>query len=162
MSADDAIDLYRTEPGTLAGRYLRSFWQPVWRARDLAAGEAVPLRIMSEDFTLYRGETGAPHVVAFAYDVVARHLVVALDRVEDVEPGQVRAGHRVTGLLEHPAEVGPEHAGGAGDEDPGHQRASTCWVRAYRASVASFIGRHHTSFSRYQSMVAARPSRKLP
>ena len=55
MSAENSIDLYRTEPGTLAGRYLRSFWQPVYRAKDLPAGEAVPLRIMSEDFTVYRG-----------------------------------------------------------------------------------------------------------
>jgi 5,5'-dehydrodivanillate O-demethylase len=65
MSTENAIDLYRTEPGTLAGRYLRSFWQPVYRARDLPAGETVPLRIMSEDFTLFRGQTGTPHVVAF-------------------------------------------------------------------------------------------------
>jgi len=65
MGTENSIDLYRTEPGTLAGRYLRSFWQPVWRAKDLPAGEAVPLRIMSEDSTLYRGETGTPHVVAF-------------------------------------------------------------------------------------------------
>jgi 5,5'-dehydrodivanillate O-demethylase len=64
MCTENSIDLYRTEPGTLAGRYLRSFWQPVYRAKDLPAGEAVPLRIMSEDFTLYRGETGVPHVVA--------------------------------------------------------------------------------------------------
>jgi 5,5'-dehydrodivanillate O-demethylase len=65
MSAENSIDLYRTEPGSLAGRYLRSFWQPVYRAKDLPAGEAVPLRIMSEDFTFYRGQTGIPHVVAF-------------------------------------------------------------------------------------------------
>src|SRR5437870_956688 len=65
MSAENSIDLYRTEPGSLAGRYLRSFWQPVYRAKDLPAGEAVPLRIMSEDFTLYRSQTGIPHVVAF-------------------------------------------------------------------------------------------------
>ncbi len=65
MSDENCINLYHTEPGSLAGRYLRSFWQPVCRAKDLPAGEAVPLRIMSEDFTLYRGETGAPHVVAF-------------------------------------------------------------------------------------------------
>src|SRR5262249_39926261 len=49
--------------GTVAGRYLRSFWQPVFRARDLTAGRAFPLRIMGEDFTIYRGETGTPHVV---------------------------------------------------------------------------------------------------
>ena len=65
MEIETLIDLYRTEPGSLAGRYLRSFWQPVYRAKDLPAGEAVPLRIMSEDFTLYRGQTGAAHVVAF-------------------------------------------------------------------------------------------------
>jgi 5,5'-dehydrodivanillate O-demethylase oxygenase subunit len=58
-------DLERTGPGTLAGRYMRSFWQPVGRAKDLAPGRAVPVRIMSEDFTLYRGESGTPHLVAF-------------------------------------------------------------------------------------------------
>jgi 5,5'-dehydrodivanillate O-demethylase oxygenase subunit len=57
-------DFLRTGPGTLAGRYLRSFWQPVYRSQDLAAGHAVPIRIMSEDFTLYRGEGGVAHVVA--------------------------------------------------------------------------------------------------
>ena len=65
MGTENGIDLYRTEPGSLAGRYLRSFWQPVYRVKDLPAGEAVPLRIMSEDFTLYRGETGIPHMIAF-------------------------------------------------------------------------------------------------
>ena len=65
MSAENSLDLYRTEPGSLTGRYLRSFWQPVYRAKDLPAGEAVPLRILSEDFTVYRGESGKAHVVAF-------------------------------------------------------------------------------------------------
>ena len=58
-------DLYRTGPGTLAGRYLRRFWQPVYRLEDLPPGRALPLRIMGEEFTLYRGEDGAPHAVAF-------------------------------------------------------------------------------------------------
>ena len=58
-------DFVHTGPGTLAGRYLRMFWQPVYYAVDLPAGRAVPIRIMSEDFTLYRGEGGTPHVVAF-------------------------------------------------------------------------------------------------
>jgi 5,5'-dehydrodivanillate O-demethylase len=57
-------DLAFTGPGTLAGRYLRTFWHPVCVAADLAPGHAKPLRIMSEDFTLYRGEDGTPHVVA--------------------------------------------------------------------------------------------------
>jgi 5,5'-dehydrodivanillate O-demethylase len=49
----------RTEPGTIAGRYLRTFWQPVYHSVDLAPGRATPLRIMAQDFTLYRGESGA-------------------------------------------------------------------------------------------------------
>jgi 5,5'-dehydrodivanillate O-demethylase len=65
MTEIDYQDLERTGPGTLAGRYLRSFWQPVARAKDLMPGQAVPVRLMGEDFTLYRGESGTPHVVAF-------------------------------------------------------------------------------------------------
>src|SRR4029078_10784938 len=41
------------------------FWQPVARARDLKAGQAVPTQIMNEWITLYRGESGTPHAVAF-------------------------------------------------------------------------------------------------
>lgn len=54
-----------TGPGTLAGRYLRRFWQPVYRAEDLQPGQLRPIQIMGERFTLFRGETGTPHVVAF-------------------------------------------------------------------------------------------------
>lgn len=57
-------DLLRTGPGTLAGRYLRRYWQPVYRGEDINPGQAKPIRIMSEDFTLYRGETGTAHVIA--------------------------------------------------------------------------------------------------
>lgn len=56
-------DLVRTGPGTLAGRYLRSFWQPVYHSADIAPGQAKPLRIMGESFTLYRGATGTVHLV---------------------------------------------------------------------------------------------------
>lgn len=59
------LDFVHTGPGTLAGRYLRMFWQPIYRAIDLPPGRAIPLRIMSEDFTLYRGEAGKAHLVAF-------------------------------------------------------------------------------------------------
>ncbi len=61
----DFMDLVCTGPGTLAGKYLRMFWHPVHRAQDLAPGKAKPIRIMGEDFTLYRGSGGMPHVVAF-------------------------------------------------------------------------------------------------
>src|SRR5712692_3158471 len=59
------LDLVRTDPGTLAGRYMRMFWHPVDRSQDIQPGHARPIRIMGESFTLYRGETGTPHVVAF-------------------------------------------------------------------------------------------------
>jgi 5,5'-dehydrodivanillate O-demethylase len=58
-------DYAHTGPGTLAGRYLRMFWQPVSRSQDVLAGRAKPIKIMSEDFTLYRGETGKAHLVDF-------------------------------------------------------------------------------------------------
>jgi 5,5'-dehydrodivanillate O-demethylase len=58
-------DLVSTRPGTLAGTFLRRFWQPIHRAEDLAAGQAKPIEIMSERFTLYRAEDGAPHVTEF-------------------------------------------------------------------------------------------------
>jgi len=54
-----------TGPGTLAGRYLRQFWQPVARSQDVVSGRAKPVRIMSQDFTLYRGESGVAHLVDF-------------------------------------------------------------------------------------------------
>jgi 5,5'-dehydrodivanillate O-demethylase len=65
MKAERRIeDFVSTAPDTLNGRYLRQFWFPVYRAGMLAAGSAMPIRILSEDFTLYRGQDGAPHVVA--------------------------------------------------------------------------------------------------
>jgi 5,5'-dehydrodivanillate O-demethylase len=55
-------DFVRTGPGTIGGRYLRRFWQPIYLSRDLAKGQAVPISIMNEEFTLYRGESGQAHV----------------------------------------------------------------------------------------------------
>src|SRR3954453_4191191 len=51
-------------PGTLAGRFLRRFWQPVYRAADLAPGHALPVRLIGGGFTLYRGGSGTVHAVA--------------------------------------------------------------------------------------------------
>ena len=50
-------------PGTPAGTILRQHWHPVAVAKDLADGTAQPVRLLGEDFTLYRGETGTPHLV---------------------------------------------------------------------------------------------------
>ena len=55
MNFDDFV---HTGPGTLAGRYLRMFWQPVCCSHELSVAQALPIRIMDEEFTLYRGESG--------------------------------------------------------------------------------------------------------
>lgn len=59
------FDVARTGPGTLAGAYLRRFWQPIRLSSMVGNGKAIPIRIMGENFTLYRGEDGTPHVVDF-------------------------------------------------------------------------------------------------
>ena len=59
------MDFYYTGPDTLAGRYMRKFWHPVYRAQDLKPGWAKPIKILGEQFTLYRGDGGTPHVVDF-------------------------------------------------------------------------------------------------
>lgn len=56
-------DFISIGPGTLAGKYLRMFWQPVSLSQDLQPRRPVPLRILGEDFTLYRGDSGKAYVV---------------------------------------------------------------------------------------------------
>ena len=55
-------DFLRTGPDTIGGRYLRSFWQPIMRGEDIEKGRAKPVRIMSEDFAVFRGESGKVYV----------------------------------------------------------------------------------------------------
>ncbi|HMG57015.1 MAG TPA: Rieske 2Fe-2S domain-containing protein, partial [Kofleriaceae bacterium] len=65
-SSAGRVDFVRTGPGTLGGRYLRRWWQPVYLSRDLQPERAVPIKILGERFTLYRGDTGTAHLVAHA------------------------------------------------------------------------------------------------
>ena len=51
-------ELATTRPGTPGGKFMRQFWIAVERADDLLPGRTKPIRIMSEDYTLYRGESG--------------------------------------------------------------------------------------------------------
>ena len=82
---DSYMDQYRTGPETLGGRYMRLFWHPIYRSEDLKPGWAKPIKIMSENFTLYRGEGGAAHVVAFqcahrdAANYILRHCSTPKD-----------------------------------------------------------------------------------
>jgi 5,5'-dehydrodivanillate O-demethylase len=63
MTGMDTVDIWHTGPGTLAGRYLRSFWQPVGRSEELAPGRLKRVKVMSGELTLYRGESGAAHLI---------------------------------------------------------------------------------------------------
>jgi 5,5'-dehydrodivanillate O-demethylase oxygenase subunit len=56
-------DVEKTGPEGLGGRYLRKFWQPVFHSHDLRVGQALPLRVLNEEFTIYRGHSGAPYLV---------------------------------------------------------------------------------------------------
>lgn len=59
------VDFAHTGPGTLAGRFLKTFWTPVACLDDVRPGRAKPLTIIGERYTYYRGEDGAPHLVGF-------------------------------------------------------------------------------------------------
>jgi len=70
----------RTGPDTPAGRYLRQFWIPVAELADVKPGRAKTITIMNEEFTLYRGESGAAHLVAHLCP--HRHVAMSIGRVE--------------------------------------------------------------------------------
>jgi len=57
------IDFVHTGPGTLAGRYLRRFWQPVYQSEDLRSEWSIPLKIMGENLTLFRGSSGTAYLI---------------------------------------------------------------------------------------------------
>jgi len=62
-TARDWRDFQHTGPGTLAGVYLRQFWHPVFASGDLQPGVPVPLRIMDEELTIFRGHSGTPYLI---------------------------------------------------------------------------------------------------
>ena len=62
-SRSSGLNLATTNPGTPGGIFMRQFWIAVARSDDLVAGVAKPIRIMGQNYTLYRGRSGSPHVV---------------------------------------------------------------------------------------------------
>jgi 5,5'-dehydrodivanillate O-demethylase oxygenase subunit len=61
----DATDYAHTGPGTLMGRILRQYWQAVATTEEVDQKQAVPTRIMNEDLTVYKGESGQYFTVDF-------------------------------------------------------------------------------------------------
>jgi 5,5'-dehydrodivanillate O-demethylase len=63
MKPSKYSDFAHTGPGTLAGRFIRHFWQPVYVGADLKPGRPVRIQILGEYFTLFRGDSGTPYVL---------------------------------------------------------------------------------------------------
>lgn len=61
--SDQLQQLTQTAPDTPMGKLLRTFWQPVAVGDSVAAGQARALRVLSEDLTLYRGESGTAYLI---------------------------------------------------------------------------------------------------
>lgn len=61
----DLLDLLpQTTRGSAMGTLLRMFWHPIARSDLLKVGRTSAVRVMGEDLTLYRGESGQPYLVA--------------------------------------------------------------------------------------------------
>ena len=58
------VDITTTQPGTPGGIFMRQFWHALGRSTDLAPGRALPIRIMSENYTLFRTTSGRAQVTA--------------------------------------------------------------------------------------------------
>ena len=57
------VDLATTRKGTPGGAFMRQFWMAVHDGDDLPAGRAKPIRIMGENYTIYRGQSGEAQVI---------------------------------------------------------------------------------------------------
>jgi 5,5'-dehydrodivanillate O-demethylase oxygenase subunit len=77
-------DLESVGPNTPSGRYLRLFWQPVARAKDLRPTQAKPIEILGEKFTLYRGESGLAYVVDYRCSHRAAPLSIGWVQGDDI------------------------------------------------------------------------------
>ena len=73
---EDLRLLSQTAPDTPMGKLLRTFWQPVAISAGLEKGTARPLRVLSEDLTLYRSQIGNTYLVGgrCAHRCVELHL----------------------------------------------------------------------------------------
>lgn len=64
MNRGERFDLLtQTGAHTEMGRLLRRFWHPVALSRHVAPGSAIPLRVLGEELTLYRGASAKAYLV---------------------------------------------------------------------------------------------------
>ena len=56
--------LTRVGPGTPMGQLLRRYWHPIVATADLDEDPVRPVRLLGEDLTLFRSETGELGLIA--------------------------------------------------------------------------------------------------
>lgn len=128
----DEIAFDRTGPGTPAGRYLRQFWTPVAEASEVAAGRAKTIGVMSENFTLYRGEDGTPHLLP--HRCPHRNTILGTGRVDGDTLQCFYHGWRFNGEGQCVAQPAEEHPFA-------HKVAIRSYpVREYLGFVFAFLG----------------------
>ncbi len=148
-------------PGSLAGKLLRSFWQPVFLSEQLARGRARPLHILGEEFTIYRSEAGVAQIVGPYCPHRGLRLSVGTvegDCIRCFYHGWKFAAHG--GCVEQPA----ERSG-----DPSVVKIASYPTREYLGLIFAFFGHeeppefpHLNAFHTDGFCIAKRSVRKWP
>jgi 5,5'-dehydrodivanillate O-demethylase len=122
---------YQTAPDTLGGKYQRLFWHPIAASDDVAPGTTKPIKLLSEKFTLYRGETGKLHLTEFNCPHRRTQLSVGY-----VEGDAIRC-------LYHGWKFGPDGGCVERPAEPGscaHVRIKTYPVEEFLGLIFAYIG----------------------
>lgn len=105
---DRLLSLSQTAASTPMGKLLRQFWQPVALSSELKPKSAKAIRVMSEDLTLYRGESGKAYLVGS--HCLHRLTLLHTGWVEGEEIRCMYHGWKYSGAgrcVERPAETAP-------------------------------------------------------
>jgi 5,5'-dehydrodivanillate O-demethylase len=122
---------YQTGPDTLGGKYQRLFWHPIATSESLLPGKTRPVKLLSEKFTLYRGETGEVHLTEF--HCPHRRTQLSVGYVEGDAIRCLYHGWKFGadgGCVERPAEPG-SHS---------HVKIKTYPVKEFLGLVFAYIG----------------------
>ncbi len=154
------VDLATTMPGTPGGIFMRQFWIAVHDSDQLQPGRAKPIRIMGEDYAIFRGRSGKAQVIA--YRCPHRGAQMHLGRVEEDAISCVYHGWKFDcagRCVEQPA------------EEPGYNekvRIRTYDTREHMGLVFAYFGEgeppHFPPFPEPagEGVIDVRPSTKVP
>lgn len=125
MSSTESAPYFDVEHDTLCGRYLRLFWQPVYRTCDLLPDRPVSVQVLGQGITLYRVRTG--QAFALAERCPHRGTLLSLGDVCGSELRCLHHGYRFDGS-------------GRCTEAPGENRASLDRLRVDAYAVREYLG----------------------